>query len=176
MKVNNVDIERASAFIEEVKTDSTKAIKTKRIEGEWVFDEGRPQFRAVVQHGEQSSAVEADGPIITGGSALKPDPVQYCLFGLAACFAQTFAGIAAERGVVLKKLRVAAENKINLAKSLGLGNQPIVENAKFSVEVSAESGNTAKLEELKQLALERCPGVFCLTNPIRLNVEMMNDG
>ncbi|MBS3101917.1 OsmC family protein [Candidatus Woesearchaeota archaeon] len=104
-----------------------------------------------------------------GGSGIKPDPVQYCLFGLAACYAQTFASIAAEKGIKLKQLNVAAENKVNLSKALGLSNEPIVEKAILEVKASGEKGEN--LDEIKKLAGQRCPGVYCLTNAIKLEIK-----
>lgn len=171
MGVNNINVEKAAAFLEEVKKDKSKAIKTKRVDGEWILEAGKPQFHATLQHGEQSTVVEADGPAFMGGSGLKPDPVQYCLFGLASCYAQTFAGIASEQGVVLKKLNVSAENKVNLSKALGLSDEPIVESARLTVDVESNADKN-KIKEIEQLARERCPGVYCLTNPIKLNVEL----
>ncbi|HKZ49864.1 MAG TPA: OsmC family protein [Candidatus Nanoarchaeia archaeon] len=170
MRINNIDVEKAKAFVEEAKTDKSKAIKVKKVEGEWIFEEGKPQFRATLQHGNKATELESDSAEFMGGSALKPDPVQYCLFGLAACFAQTFVSIAAEKGIELQKLKVSAENKVNLAKALGLSDEPIVENVKFIVEATSQ-GNKDKLKEIAILARERCPGVYCLTNPIKLDVE-----
>lgn len=169
--MNNIDVEKAADFIEEVKKDSSKAVKIKKVEGEWVFGNGKPQFRAELQHGDHKTLVEADGPAFTGGHALKPDPVQYCLFGLASCFAQTFANIATEQGVPLNKLKVAAENKVNLSKPLGLGEEPIVESAKLTVEVECGADKN-KIKEIEQAALGRCPGIYCLTHPIKLSVEL----
>jgi len=171
MRINNVNIEKVNAFVEEVKEDKTKALKTKKIEGKWNFEPGKPQFQAELQHKEGTTLVEVDAPPPLGGSGLKPDPVQYCLFGLAACFSQTFASIAAEKGVNLTGLKVIAENEVNLAKALGLGNEPIVEKVKLSLEVVSEATKD-QLQEIKTLAMERCPGVYCLTNPIKLEVEL----
>ncbi|HLC62550.1 MAG TPA: OsmC family protein [Candidatus Nanoarchaeia archaeon] len=170
MKLNNINLDKAGAFIEEVKKDKSKAIKIKRVEGSWNFEGGTPQFISTLEHANGSTVVEADGPPFMGGSGLKPDPVQYCLFGLAACFAQTFASIAAEKGIELKKLKVTAENKVNLSKSFGLGNEPVVEKVKLIVEVGDVDKD--KLKEIEQLVKERCPGVYCLTNPIKLDIEM----
>jgi len=39
-----------------------------------------------------------------GGEGLAPDPIQYCLYGLAACYAGTFAGLAAAQGVSWRSL------------------------------------------------------------------------
>ncbi|MEW6036620.1 MAG: OsmC family protein [Candidatus Micrarchaeota archaeon] len=167
MRINNIDTEKAGAFIAEAEADPKKAIKEKSVEGEWVFDDGKPQFRASLKHGEASTVVEADGPGFMGGSSSKPDPVQYCLFGLAACYAQTLAAVAAEKGIMLKKLKVSAANRVNLRKALGLGEEPIVESVRLKVSVSGGKD----VEELMRLAKERCPGVYCLTNPIKLDIE-----
>src|SRR3989344_8389842 len=170
MKLNNINLDKSNAFVEEVKADKSKAIKIKKVEGIWNFEEGTPQFISTLEHANGNTIVEADGPPFIGGSGIKPDPVQYCLFGLAACFAQTFASVAAEKGIELDKLKVAAENKVNLSRALGLGNEPIVERVKLIVEVS--NVDESKLKEIEQLAKERCPGVYCLTNPIKLDIEM----
>ena len=168
MRINNVNLEKASAFVEEVKKDKSKAMKAKKVSGIWNLEDGKVQFTATLEHPQGSTIIEADGPPFMGGSGIRPDPVQYCLFGLVACYAQTFASIAAKKGIELKKLEVAAENKINLSKSLGLGNEPIVEGVKLHVTAAARNGKN--LDEIKNLAKERCPGVYCLTNPIKLDI------
>jgi len=170
MKLNNINLEKAGAFVEEVKKDKGKALKVKRVEGTWNFEDGKAQFISTLGHANGLTVAEADAPPFLGGNGIKPDPVQYCLFGLAACFAQTFASIAAEKGIKLDKLQVAAENKVNLSKALGLGNEPIVEGVKLLVEVSDIDKD--KIKEIGQLARERCPGVYCLTNPIKLDIEI----
>jgi|SRR3989344_3392084 len=169
MRINNVDIGKTTAFVEEVKKDKEKAIKIKRVEGTWNLEEGSVQFTSLLEHSHNHTTVEADGPIFMGGSGIKPDPVQYCLFGLAACYAQTFASIAAEKGIKLKQLSVAAENKVNLSKALGLSNDNIVE--KVVLEVKAFGEKMENLNEIKKLAEQRCPGVYCLTNAIELEVK-----
>ena len=171
--MNNINLDKVKTFAEEVIADKNKAIKLKRIEGSWNFIEGKPQFTSTLEHASGTTIVEVDAPPFMGGSGIKPDPVQYCLFGLAACFAQTFASIAAEKGIELKKLKVAAENKVNLSKALGLSDEPIVERVKLSVEVSSDA-DKGRLKEIEELAKQRCPGVYCLTNPIKLDVEMFN--
>ncbi|MBI2651409.1 OsmC family protein [Candidatus Woesearchaeota archaeon] len=171
MKVNNVDMDKAGIFVEEVKRDKNKAIKVKKVEGTWNFEEGKAQFASTLEYQNGSAIVEADAPQFMGGLGIKPDPVQYCLFGLAACFAQTFASIAAEKGISLKKLKVLAENKVNLSKALGLSNEPIVERVKLFVEVSSDA-KKENLKEIEALAKERCPGVYCLTNAIKLDIVL----
>lgn len=168
--MNNVAIENAAAFATEVQKDGAKAIKAKKVSGTWNLQDGKAQFSAVLEHAAGSTLVEADAPPFLGGGGQKPDPVQYCLFGLAACFAQTFASVAAEQGVKLSRLSVCAENEINLSSALGIGSEPPVESAKISV--TASGAERSKLLEIEELARKRCPGVYCLTHPITLETEL----
>ncbi|MBU1197974.1 OsmC family protein [Candidatus Micrarchaeota archaeon] len=172
MNVNNVELDKVMAFVQEVEQDHNQAVKVKKIKGSWNLEDGKPQFSAVLGHAQGNTSLESDAPPFLGGSGQKPDPVQYCLFGLSACFAQTFASVAAEKGVKLTELSVSAENKVNLSKSLGLSDEPIVESVKITVTASA-SGDDSKLKEIEQIARERCPGVYCLTKPIQLETELI---
>ncbi len=170
---SDVNLETVGAFVGEVQKDRSKAIKAKKVTGSWNLEQGKVQFSAVLEHAAGSTVVEADAPPFLGGAGQKPDPVQYCLYGLAACFAQTFASIAAEKGVRLTKLQVSVENKINLSAALGIGNEPPTEMIKITVNASAT--DNSKLAEIEELSRKRCPGVYCLTHPIRLETELKTE-
>jgi uncharacterized OsmC-like protein len=107
-----------------------------------------------------------------GGEGLAPDPIQYCLFGLAACFAGTFMSTATMMGIKIQELKVSAENLVDLSKSLGLTNNPIVEKVKITTIVKADV-KEEQLREIEKIAHERCPGVYCLVNPIPLETELI---
>ncbi len=172
MGVNNVNTEAVMAFAADVQRDPEVAKKRKRVEGEWILEEGQPQFRARLDYPAGSEVIEADGAPFMGGGGRKPDPLQYCLYGLASCFAGTFATLAAMEGVTLKRLIVAAENRVDLSRTLGLSSNPIVEGVEITVTVSADAPRE-KLEEIERLARERCPGVYCLTNLIPLTTRLL---
>ncbi len=168
---NNMNVAAMKAFFGKVKADPEAAKKTKKVEAEWVFTAGAPQFRATLafKHGER--LVECDMPPPMGGWGLAPGPVKYCLYGLAACYAGTFTSIATMQGVELRELRVAVENKMDLSRALGLSQNPIIEGVKMALTVSSDAP-LKKLQEIKALATERCPGVYCLTEPIPLSVSL----
>ncbi|MDH4099987.1 MAG: OsmC family protein, partial [Nitrospirota bacterium] len=133
--INNINTDAVLRFIDDVQKDPAKAKKTKRVEGEWTLVKGQPQFRARVEYPSGADTLEADTAPFMGGTGIKPDPVQYCLFGLAACYASTFAAIAAGEGVVLAKLVVAAENLVDLSRSIGVSSNPIVEGVTITATV-----------------------------------------
>ena len=171
MGINNINTDAAGKFLEEVRDDPQVAKKSKRVEGEWVFEEGRPQFRSTLAYKEDEKVTESDFAPFMGGMGLAPDPIQYCLFGMAACYAGTFVSIAAMEGIELTSLHVAAENRVDLTRNLGLSKNPIVEEVVITIDVSSDASQE-RLEEIDRLARESCPGVYCLTNPIPLKTVL----
>ncbi len=171
-KMNNVNMNKIMEFVDGVKKDPNNAKKSKRIVGEWNSQEGEPQFFSDVEFANGKIRLESDMAPFLGGNGKAPDPLQYCLYGLASCYANTFVSIATEQNIKVSSLRVVAENKVNLSKALGLNDEPIVEQVKLSLEVKADADNN-KLKEIEKLTRERCPGVYCLTNPIKLVTELM---
>jgi uncharacterized OsmC-like protein len=171
MKINNVNVEAMGRFMEQVKADLSMAKKQKRVEGTWVFEGGHPQFKATLAHAKGEHTVEADFAPFMGGEGLAPDPIQYCLYGLAACFGGTFVGLAAAEGVELRSVRVVAENRVDLSRSMGLSDNPVVEQVSLELHIESDA-DSDKLAELQRLAKERCPGAYCLTKPIPLETSI----
>lgn len=171
MGLNHINTEDADLFRQQVEADPTTAIKRKRVEGEWVFAEGQPQFTATLAFKEGDVTAQSDFPTFLGGYGLAPDPIQYCLYGLAACYVGTFVSVAAAEGVALRSVRVVVENTLNLAKTVGLSAAPIVERVDVTLAVDADA-SIAKLEELDGIARGRCPGVYCLAHPIAVTTHL----
>ncbi len=170
--VNRVNMDRVSETVEKMRTDPSKAKKVTKIEGEWILDEALlPQFRAEIQTDTGIHILEADQPVSLGGEGLRPGPMHYCLYGVAACTAATFASVASNEGIKLKKMRVAIESHMDFSKMFGLSENPIVENVRLQVALETDA-SAEKIQELKRLTEERCPAVFCLTTPVKLTLEV----
>jgi uncharacterized OsmC-like protein len=170
MGTNNVNVEKLKATAAEVAKDLSKAKKVTKVEGEWNL-KGGSQFSATVQFEGGKMTLEADQPTFLGGGGTQPGPMIYCLYGSASCFVATFATMAAMEGVVLKKLKIVAESSLDFSKVLGLSNNPIAEGVKFTLFVESDAP-AEKLKKIDALSRERCPAVYCLTNPIPLTTEL----
>ncbi len=79
--------------------------------------------------------------------------------------------MAAMEGIKLKKLKITAESSVDFSKVLGLSNNPIAEKVKFTLYVESDA-TAEKIKKLEDLSRERCPAVYCLTNPIPLETEL----
>jgi len=170
MSMNNINIQEMRSFVATIEKEPAQAKKTKCVKGSWVFEEGKPQFASTVQYPKGNVTLESELPPFAGGWGTSPDPIQYCLYGLAACFAVTFAATATSEGVELKRLEVTAENWMDLRKQVGLAEDKILEKVKFTVQAEGTSRET--LERILKLAEERCPGAECLTREIPMQVEL----
>ncbi len=169
LRMNNVNVQEMEGFVSTIQEDPAQAKKEKRVTGSWLFQEGKPQFVSTIEYAKGNVVLNAELPPFAGGWGTSPDPVQYCLYGLAACFASTFAAAATSEGVRLTKLEVSAESWMDLRKQMGLSGDNIMEKVKFTVVAAGASRN--ELERLVNLTKERCPGVECITRMIPLEVE-----
>jgi uncharacterized OsmC-like protein len=172
MGLNNINTGAAGKFMEEARKDPQVAKKSKRVEGEWVFEEGKPQFKATMAFKEGERILESDFAPFMGGKGLAPDPIQYCLYGMAACYIGTFVSLATMEGIALQGVKILVENKMDLTRSLGLSSNPIVEGVEVTLTVAADVPRE-KLEQIEVLAKDRCPGVYCLMNPIQLTTNLI---
>lgn len=136
---NNVNQAELAKFVEAVKRRPEEAQREKVVEVAWNFKEGAPQASAELKYSKGTKRVEAELPAFSGGWGTSPDPIQYCLFGLAACFAVTLAATATAEGVPLTELRVKAENRLDLRKQLGLSTDPIIQEVRFTVTAASRS-------------------------------------
>jgi len=171
MRLNNIDLSRVQATVEAVRRNPDQARRPQRVEVDWNFAEGEPQMRAAVTVEGRTHLLEADSPPFLGGTGLRPGPIPYCLFAFASCFAGSFVGAAAELGVRLTRLRVAAEAVVDFTRPLGLGDNPPAESLTFIVDAETD-GDPARLEEVRDLAYRRCPAVYCIINPVPLKIEL----
>lgn len=166
-RINNVDLIKVMEFGEQIKNDPDKAKRTQVIEGEWLINEGGAQFRSAIKFEGGETVFEVDSPTFMGGGGKFPGPMHYCFYGLASCYTATFATMAAMLGIELKKLTTRVEADVNFSRVFGLGDQPVMEEVRVILNVVSDAPE-AKIKEAEELAIQRCPVVFTLKNPVKL--------
>jgi uncharacterized OsmC-like protein len=171
MKINNVNVQRVEQEARAIQADASRATRVIRVEGAWNLDEAKPQFQATARFEGGEATLECDSPTFMGGEGRAPGPLHYCVYGYISCFASTLVTIAAGEGVRLKNLRVTGESEVDFSRVFGVADNPVVKEVRISVAVDADAA-ADKVQELKELALRRCPAIFCLTNPITVRVEV----
>ncbi|MBI2917476.1 MAG: OsmC family protein [Chloroflexi bacterium] len=170
-KVNNVDVGRLQQTVAETKVSPDLARRTQRIQGEWLLTDEGPMFRSRVAVAGGEATLEADMPANLGGSGARVGTMYYVYYGLAANFAFFFAAEAALLGIKLERLGVTIEIPMDFTQVYGLGTAPIIQEIRFILSIKSQAP-VDKLQAAERLALERCPGVYALTTPLRVTSQL----
>ncbi len=168
--MNHVNGNALGKTVDLFSREPEKAVKDFAVEGEWVLEEGRPQFSSRVSFEGGAIDLEMDNATPMGGSGRAPNPIQYCLFGLASCFASTYMMVATRRGVTIDRLWVRVENRVDMTRPLGLSENPLTQGVRILLKVSGKA-EEAVLREIEESSRNSCPAVYCLTQPIPLEIE-----
>jgi len=139
--------------------------------GDWQNGHGEPQFRATIPFPQGSVEFTADFPPPLGGNGAAPSPLAYCFWGGLACYAMTFATEAARAGVDVRALHGTVEADVDISRSLGASDNPPVEEIRWTLQVSSDA-SAETIDQLKRLADDRCPGAYCIRNPISLVTDV----
>jgi len=169
--LNNVNVGMLEQVIKEAETDKSKLKRSQKVDGEWLLQEGGPQFKAEVNFEGGRIVMESDQPKNLGGGGTRPGPLHYCFFGLIACYTATFATVASMMGIELKRLTAKLEGNLNFSRVFGLSKEPVMEEIRIALQVESDAPRE-KLEEAEKLAYERCPAVFALTEQVKLNTSL----
>jgi len=137
------------------------------VEGEWMLENGDVQFQSNIKFEGGETVFKVDNPTFMGGGGKLPGPMHYCFYGLASCYTGTFATMAAMLGVQLKKLTTRVEADVNFSRVFGVSDVPTIEEVRVTLRVDSDAPEDI-IKEAEKLALERCPVVFTLRNPVKL--------
>jgi len=166
-RINNVDVQNVQSFETQIKNDPAAAKKTQVVEGEWMLENGDVQFQSNIKFEGGETVFKVDNPTFMGGGGKLPGPMHYCFYGLASCYTGTFATMAAMLGVQLKKLTTKVEADVNFSRVFGVSDVPTIEEVRVTLRVDSDAPEDI-IKEAEKLALERCPVVFTLRNPVKL--------
>lgn len=169
--MHNVDLIALEQTIDKARTDPGALRQPVNLGGQWHTEQGSPQFRGTITYPAGEVEFACDFPPPMGGSGAAPNPLAYCLWGGVACYAMTYATEAARDDIALTALRGTITTEVDQTRALGVTDNPPVEQVTWALQVEADAPDEM-LQQLKARADERCPGVYCMTNPIALITEV----
>lgn len=170
--MHNVNVSAVEQTAARAAADPGAVLQPVAIEGAWQTTPGAAQFRTEIPLPDGSTVTfEADFPPPMGGTGSAPNPLAYCFWGGLACYAMTYAQEAAREGVALRALHARVEATVDMRRALGVSDDPPVERIDWYLEVDADATPDV-LAALKDTADHRCPGAYCIRNPIDLNTHL----
>ena len=170
MHLNNIDTKQVKDYKEAIKKDHKEAKFTAKIEGDWLFENGGPQFRSTVKVKDGTYTMEASHPNFAGPGS-RPGPMAFGLFWFAACYSSTFMTEAAMRNIRLTSMKTKVEADLDYTAQFDLGNDPLITEYRVFMDVKGEATD-AQVQDLKEYALKRCMGMFTIKHAIKLKAEV----
>ncbi len=169
--MHNVNLAALEETIDVAATNPRAVQQPVFLDGEWQVEGGRPQFVGSIPYPHGEVKFTCDFPPALGGNGTAPNPLAYCFWGGLACYAMTYAIEAARSRVELTALRATVTTIVDQTRALGLSDNPPVERLTWQLDVEADAP-AELLERIKRQADERCPGVYCLRNPVPLETRL----
>ncbi len=175
--LNGVDTPNLFATIDVVRNNPPLAKFQFRATNTWVSGTyGRGTIETFSGAGSEhvharTFVLEADHPAVLVGEDRAPLPVEYMLYGLAACITGGIANIAAARGVQLSEVEATVEGDMDLRGILGLSNE--VRNGYQAIRASFRIKGDAPEEKLRQIveqARARSAVYDILTNAVPVSI------
>jgi len=170
MSLNNIDTKQVKDYKAEIKKDPKEAKFTAKIEGDWLFEAGGPQFRSTVKVKDGSYTMETSHPNFAG-PGIRPGPMAFGLFWFAACYSSTLVTEAAMRNIRLTSVKTKVEADLDYTAQFDLGENPLISEYRVIMEVKGDA-NDAQVQDLKEYALKRCMGMFTIRHAIALKAEV----
>lgn len=173
--VNNIDLDKIQKTIEEGHKDKQLLKKPIKLQGEWNLESDKKyQFKTELAYEKGKQVIEIDSPSFLGGNGERLGPMGYCIAGITSCFITTFVSIASNQGIKFNKLSVNAECVINFAKTFDISDEPITEGINFQIEAEVDdTADKQRLQQLVNMAEERCPAIYSMNNIIKVNAELV---
>jgi uncharacterized OsmC-like protein len=170
MNLNNIDTKQVKDYKEAIKKDPKEAKFTAKIEGDWLFEHGGPQFRSTVKVKDGTYTMEASHPNFAGPGS-RPGPMAFGLFWFAACYSSTFVTEAAVRNIRLTSVKTKVEADLDYTAQFDLGKSPLISEYRVIVDVKGDATD-AQVQDLKEYALGKCMGMFTIKHAIALKAEV----
>ena len=88
-----------------------------------------------------------------------------------ACYSATFAKWAAMEGVVLDEFKIIGYANMNMTAAFGIADTDALENLQIQLVIKSDA-DLEKLQKINQLAIERCPGYYCVSHAITPKIDV----
>jgi uncharacterized OsmC-like protein len=170
MTLNNIDTNQVAAYKKEIQAKPAEAKFTAKIEGDWLFEAGGPQFRSTVKVKDGTYTMESSHPNFAG-PGIRPGPMAFGLFWFAACYSSTFVTEAAMRKLRLTGVKTRVEADLDYTAQFDLGKAPLITEYRVFMEVKGDI-TEAHVADLKEYALKRCMGMFTIQHAITLKADV----
>ncbi len=161
---NGIRLDALAETREKIVRGEVPPQKPFEVEGRW-RSEGPGMFEATLAFPGGTLTLVSDQPPPSGGEGIAPNPVQYCVYAMLACYATTFMTLAAKKGVEIRGLKCRGASVANMKAIFEVEEGPIIDRVWIELEVDSDASDEV-LEALREEADRKCPAAYTVQNAV----------
>ena len=156
--VNGIDVDKVMSVVNNINADANNGKWQFRSINQWTgATKNQSKFKDYFANdGENIShpkpfVLEADEPLLLGGTGNAANPVEHLLHALTSCLTTSLVAHAAVRGITVEDINTSTEGDIDVRGFLGLSED--VRKGYQAIRINMKVKSEAPAETLKELAL-----------------------
>jgi len=156
--VNGIEINKVMSVINNINADANNGKWQFRSTNQWTgATENQSEFKDYLSNNGKNNShpkpfvLEADEPLILGGTSNAANPVEYLLHALTSCLTTSLVAHAAVRGITVEDINTSTEGDIDVRGFLGISEE--VRNGYQAIRINMKVKSEASAEQLKELAM-----------------------
>ncbi|RLE46176.1 MAG: hypothetical protein DRJ31_10325 [Candidatus Methanomethylicota archaeon] len=166
--INNIDLRVLRESFSRIKEDSSKALEKLKIDIEWRLAKNYPQMYSEIVAEKAPLILESELQTFLGGKGIRPSPMQYFFYGVAASYLSTIMLILSERGIQVSTAKLELEAEIDYSKLAGISdNMDPIKHVIIYLQLKCDLSEDELLKLIEDAKI-RCP-VF---SPMNFEIKL----
>jgi uncharacterized OsmC-like protein len=156
--VNGIEVDKVMSIINNINADANNGKWQFRSINQWTgATKNQSGFKNyLANNGENIShpkpfVLEADEPLLLGGTNNAANPVEHLLHALTSCLTTSLVAHAAVRGILVEDINTSTEGDIDVRGFLGISAD--VRKGYQAIRINMKVKSEAPAEQLKELAM-----------------------
>lgn len=156
--INGIEVDKVMSVVNNIKADANNGKWQFKSEKKWTgATKNQSEFKDYfVNDGENTLhpkpfVLEADEPLLIGGTGNAANPVEHLLHALTSCLTTSLVAHAAVRGITVEDINTSTEGDIDVRGFLGISKD--VRKGYQAIRIKMNVKSKASAEQLTELAL-----------------------
>ena len=166
--VNNINVKTLKESFRKIEKDRSRALEKLKINVEWNLVKNYPQMYSEVRAEKTPLILESELQTFLGGRGIRPTPIQYFFYGVAASYLSTIMLILSEKGIHVSDAKLELEAEVDYSRLAGISeNRDPIKSVVIYLQLKCDLPEEELLKLIEDAKM-RCP-VF---SPMNLEIKL----
>ena len=166
--INNINVKTLKENFRKIKKSQSRALEKLKINVGWNLVKNYPQMYSEVRAEKTPLILESELQTFLGGKGIRPTPMQYFFYGVAASYFSTIMLILSEKGVRVSDAELELEAEVDYSRLAGISeNRDPIKSVFIYLQLKCDLPEEELLKLIEDAKM-RCP-VF---SPMNLEIKL----